>query len=279
MSLEIFKRNERLEEIFNRVAKQYDTLGPKYFAYFGKKLVEHVSVGKGTALLDVAFGKGASLIPASQYVGGNGRVIGIDFSQEMVKELQLLIHEKQLYNTNVLQMDAEILDFHDNIFDYVLCGLSLPLFSDSIGAINEMYRVLKVGGRLGISTWNKREKMGVLEKAYIKLIPNNNHQSLNNDILKPDFSSIEGIEKILKNVGLKNIDILIEEKTFYYKDEEEWWQEQWTNASRGLFEHIESMGADVLERFKEIAFIEIIENKDTNGIPFDAKVIFSIGQK
>jgi ubiquinone/menaquinone biosynthesis C-methylase UbiE len=279
MCLERVKRNERLEGIFNRTAAKFDSIGPKYFSYLGKKLVEYANVNEGATLLDIACGKGASLFPAIHSVGENGEVIGIDFSQEMVKATQSLICAQGLCNAKIIQMDAEKLDFLSNSFDYVLCGLSTSFFSDSLKAIDEMYRVLNNGGRLGLSTWKKREKNGVLGKAYNQLFPQDQRMSVNNIIELPDFGSVDGIEKILKNVGFKNIEMLIEEKTFYYKDEEEWWQEQWTNASRGLFEHIESIGTNALNKFKEAVFIEIMQYKDAQGIRFDAEVIFSFGCK
>ena len=84
MNLENFKRNERLEGVFNRVAANFDSIGPKYFSYFGEKLVEYLRVNEGAVLLDVACGRGASLFPAAHGVGEKGKVRGIDFSKEMV---------------------------------------------------------------------------------------------------------------------------------------------------------------------------------------------------
>jgi len=277
MSLDMFKSNERLEGVFNRVAANFDSIGPKYFSYLGGELVEYSRVKEGTTLLDVACGKGASLFPAAHSVGENGQVIGVDFSKEMVKETQSLICVNGLRNAKVMQMDAEKLDFLDNSFDYVLCGLSTSFFSNSLIVMDEMYRVLKDEGRLGLSTWKKKDNKGVLDKVYTKLFPENQNRNLNNITGRPDFGSVDGVEKILKNIGLKNREIIVEEKTFYYKDEEEWWQEQWTNASRGLFEHIESLGA--INEFKKEAFIELMEYKDVHGIRFDIEVIFSFGQK
>jgi len=61
LSSEIVKRNKRLEGIFNRVAANYDSIGPNYFSYLGEKMVEYAKVNEGATLLDVACGKGASL--------------------------------------------------------------------------------------------------------------------------------------------------------------------------------------------------------------------------
>lgn len=273
------KRNERLEGVFNRVAAEYNTIGPRYFSYFGEKLVEYSKIKEGSKILDIACGRGASLFPAIQSVGEKGQVVGIDFSQEMVRETQNLICNKTLRNAKVLQMDAEKLDFNENNFDYVLCGLAIAFFSDLLTSINEMYRVLAKGGKLGLTTWKKRESRGILDKVYGELFPTIQHTNLNNIVGRPDFGSVDGINAILKAADFKNIEIFVEEKCFYYKDEEEWWQEQWTNASRGLFEHIQKLGADTMERFKEVTFVELMKYKDENGIRFNADVLFSFGEK
>ncbi|MBM7616184.1 class I SAM-dependent methyltransferase [Alkaliphilus hydrothermalis] len=279
MHSEKVKRNERLEGIFNRVAANYDSIGPNYFTYFGQKLVEYATIKEESTLLDVACGKGASLFPASHSVGEKGHIIGIDFSQEMINETQLQIHKQNLCNAKLIQMDAELLDFPDNYFDNVLCGLAITFFSNPISSVEEMYRVLKDGGKLGLSTWKQREQRGVLDKAYSKAFPEIQQKKSVNVSSRPDFGSIEGIERILKNAGFRNIDIIVEEKTFYYNNEEEWWQEQWTNATRGFFEHIDTIGPDALNKFKETAFNVINEHKDAQGIRFDAKVLISFGYK
>lgn len=279
MNLETFKRNTRLEGVFNRAAPTYNTIGPNYFTYFGNKLVEYAKINEGRTLLDVACGKGASLLPAAHHIGNNGQVIGIDFSEQMLKETQSLIYSQGVINTKVMQMDAENLDFPENNFDYVLCGLSIAFFSNSLVSVGEMHRVLKDNGKLGLSTWKRRDKPGVLDKAYKTLFPQNPDPNLNNNMLRPDFSSIDGINNILKNAGFKNIEIFEENKTFYYKDEAEWWNEQWTTASRGLFERVESLGPDAIKKFKKVAFTELMKYKDDNGIRFDADILFSFGHK
>lgn len=271
------KRNVKLEGVFDRVAETFDSIGPNYFSYFGQKLVEYAEIESGSNVLDVAFGRGASLFPAAESTCINGQVVGIDFSHEMVDQTSKFIKENGIHNIEVMQMDAENLSFKSETFDTVICGLSTAFFSDSLLAVDEMVRVLRFGGKLGISSWKKRENIGVIGRAYKKLFPETQTASSANPDLSPDFSTVDGITKILENAGLKDIEVKVEQKIFYYKDEAEWWQEQWTNASRGLFERLESLG--VIEEFKRLAFIEIQEHKDEHGIRFEPEVLFAFGCK
>lgn len=114
----------------------------------------------------------------------------------MVSETQSLICAKGLCNAKALQMDAEKLDFPDSSFDYVLCGLAIPFFSDSLESINEMYRVLKNGGRIGLSTWKKRGGKGAIDKAYDTVFPKKQNMNSNNITSRPDFGSMNGIKNI-----------------------------------------------------------------------------------
>ncbi|WP_346920181.1 hypothetical protein [Clostridium sp. UBA7339] len=53
-----------ITNIFNKVSAVFDGSGPRYFTYFGERLVEFADVKEGERVLDVASGKGASLFSA-----------------------------------------------------------------------------------------------------------------------------------------------------------------------------------------------------------------------
>ena len=80
--------------VFSRAAATYDRIGPRFFAYFGQRLVAQAHLAPGAAVLDVAAGRGAVLFPAAQQVSPGGRVIGIDLSADMVRETTADIHAR-----------------------------------------------------------------------------------------------------------------------------------------------------------------------------------------
>lgn len=118
-------RNNSLQGIFDRASCTYTCVGPYYFNYFGERLVELSKIKQGNIVLDVAFGRGASLFPASDAVGTFGKVIGIDFSEGMVIETKNVLKNKENANIEILQMDAESLSFKQDTFDNAICGLSI----------------------------------------------------------------------------------------------------------------------------------------------------------
>src|SRR5215472_11226069 len=108
--------------LFSRAAPTYDRIGPQVFAHFGERLIELTRPAPDAAVLDVATGRGAVLLPAARQVGPGGRVIGIDLSSAMVREIEADIRSAGLSrHIETRQMDAEHLDFPDASFDQVLC--------------------------------------------------------------------------------------------------------------------------------------------------------------
>lgn len=276
----MYKRNERLEKIFDLVAKDFETVGPCYFTYFGHQLIERSEITKGKKVLDVACGRGASLFKAADTVGSSN-IIGVDFSMAMINELLDSAREKGFHDLRAIKMDAENLLFDDGSFDNVYCGLSLHFFSNPLLAIEEMHRVLKDRGKLGISTWGikRKHKKGVYERAYERVFPeaSNNMSRAGNDT--PDFSSEKGLKEILISKGFSDVVVQVETKTFFYETKEIWWNEQSNNAVRGFFERIKTKSPELFHDFKKAAFEEIEKDMINGRIEFDAVVLYGYGVK
>ena len=79
------EHKEWVAGVFDWASDSYDCTGPQIFTYYGKGLVGFSKIRSGSRVLDVACGKGAVLIPASDAVGKSGSVIGIDISNGMVR--------------------------------------------------------------------------------------------------------------------------------------------------------------------------------------------------
>jgi demethylmenaquinone methyltransferase / 2-methoxy-6-polyprenyl-1,4-benzoquinol methylase len=99
--------------------------------------------GSGWAL-DLATGTGdiASLMAHSY---PSGHVIGADFSLNMLQEAQKRF-QKQLIDWQAC--DANHLPYEDNSFESVTFGYLLRNVDDSLKVLQEVYRVLKPGGRV-----------------------------------------------------------------------------------------------------------------------------------
>ncbi|HVC83114.1 MAG TPA: methyltransferase domain-containing protein [Chloroflexota bacterium] len=109
-----------------------------------------LGLGAGTRVLDVAAGPGTSATHLAQRFGC--RVTGVDLSESNVvaaRETAMRLGVATL--TDFVVGDAELLPFPDESFDVVVCECALCTFPDKHTAVTEFARVLRLGGRVGIS--------------------------------------------------------------------------------------------------------------------------------
>lgn len=265
-----------ITELFNKVSPVFDSNGPRFFAYFGERLVQLSEVKVGEKVLDVATGKGASLFSSAKKVGEYGTVIGIDIAEGMVKETSLEIQRRGIKNTEVMVMDAEELEFTSEKFNHIHCGFGIFFFPNYKVALNEFMRVLKVGGRFSFTTFlNKNDKKFIwLDKLVEKYLPELEEEAQEEN--GPNFDTEEELYKILDEANFKNIKILNEEKTFFYKDEQEWWDKLWTH---GYLTLLEAIPQDKMAEFKTEVFDNLSKIKEPEGIAVTMFVLYAFGEK
>ena len=113
-------------------------------------LGEAIGLGPGDRVLDVASGKGASAIHLANRFGCH--VTGLDFGPENISAAKAhAANEGVAHLTAFRQGDAEALPFAAAIFDAVVSECSFCTFPDKAAAAGEMARVLRLGGRLGLT--------------------------------------------------------------------------------------------------------------------------------
>ena len=131
--------------------KQYDNVGLKHYTKAAELLINAVDI-KDKTVLDVGCGTGiASFLALDK--GSAHKVLGIDISENMIRECQKKAKNRELNNDKAAfrKLDAEDLDFSDDSFDIVLSGLMLGFAPNPAKVIKEIVRVLKPGGTIAIS--------------------------------------------------------------------------------------------------------------------------------
>lgn len=109
-----------------------------------------LKLGPTSRVLDVAAGKGSSAIFLAQRFGC--QVIGVDYSAKTVAEAISAAEKAGMADrVQFKQGDAERLAFGDGEFDAVICECAFCTFPDKRAAAVEFARVLRPGGRLGLS--------------------------------------------------------------------------------------------------------------------------------
>jgi len=266
--------------VFDRAARTYDTVGPAFFSYFGERLAKTAGIFAGARVLDIAAGRGASLFPAARAAGPGGRVTGIDIAPSMVKETAGEISRRAVKNADMRLMDAENLEFGDNSFDIALCGFCVFFFPDAGRAIREVYRVLKPGGKVVLSTWGKTDTRDMVHELVAKYMAQAGGSQKAPLSASKNYEEPAELVEFLSKEGFKSVKTLFDKKDFFYGSKDEWWQAQYSHGHRGTLEKIEkTFGKDGLERFRRDAFGLLEQFKQAEGYRQSMNVLFSTAVK
>jgi ubiquinone/menaquinone biosynthesis C-methylase UbiE len=266
---------------YDRAAHLYDQVGARRFTYFDSLLVERLNIPVGAHVLDLACGRGAMLFAAAEKVGATGQVIGIDLAPRMVEHTHAEIQQRGLAQASVLLMDADDPAFEPESFDFILCGFALS-FLDFDHLLPKLRHLLKPGGTFAAAqTCNPDDdKENFARWAWLF--------DLTKAVFPPDFSppaawiaprrlsKPEQIESVFTQTGFTDMRTEKHATTFYFRDEDDWWQWEWSQGSRFW---VEGMSPEGLGRFKRESMEHLRVMQTPQGIPMLDGALFAIGKK
>jgi SAM-dependent methyltransferase len=133
----------------------------------GESLAEAIDVRAGARILDVAAGNGnASLAAARRFA----EVTSTDYVPDLLRKGQARAEAEGL-NIAFEVADAEALPFADSSFDAVLSTFGVMFTPDHARAAQEMLRVIRKRGRIGLANWTPEGFIGQLFKVVGTYVP------------------------------------------------------------------------------------------------------------
>lgn len=115
-----------------------------------RQLGQLLQLDRDQYVLDVAAGQGASALFLARHFGC--RMVGLEYGRPSPLATQeAAVHGRLVQQTLFVQGDAEALPFASHLFDAILCECAFCTFPDKRQAAAEWVRVLRPGGRMGLS--------------------------------------------------------------------------------------------------------------------------------
>jgi ubiquinone/menaquinone biosynthesis C-methylase UbiE len=134
----------------------------------GELLCERLDIMPDERCLDVACGAGNTSLAAARRAWGN--TIGIDYVPALLKRARERAAAERL-NVEFIDGDAESLPFGDGEFDVVTSTFGAMFAPNQQRAADELLRVCKPGGRIGMTNWIPEGYVGQMFMTVSKHAP------------------------------------------------------------------------------------------------------------
>ncbi|MBK1655995.1 bifunctional demethylmenaquinone methyltransferase/2-methoxy-6-polyprenyl-1,4-benzoquinol methylase UbiE [Allochromatium vinosum] len=146
------EKAKRVREVFDSVATRYDVMNDLMslgiHRLWKRHAIELSGVRRGQRVLDLASGTGDLAYRFSGLVGPDGLVVMTDINAAMLGEGRTrMLDRGRVGNIQYSLVNAEQIPFESDLFDCVTIGFGLRNVTHKQNAIDEMFRVLKPGGR------------------------------------------------------------------------------------------------------------------------------------
>jgi arsenite methyltransferase len=158
----------------------------------------------GEVCVDLGCGRGNDVIRMAQVVGDKGLVYGLDISDGMIEKANKTAAKLEVTNVSFVKSELESLKLPSSIADLVISNCTINHASDKISVWNEIYRILKKGGRFVISDIYSLEDV----PDEYKNDPVAVSECWAGSIKKDEYL------KIISNAGFSEVNILEESKPY-----------------------------------------------------------------
>jgi arsenite methyltransferase len=113
--------------------------------------INYSGASDGEICVDLGSGRGTDVIRLAETVGNNGFVYGIDISEGMLQKARNTAERLGITNVEFISSSLENIRLEHGIADLVISNCTINHSSDKQSVWNEVFRILKKGGRFVVS--------------------------------------------------------------------------------------------------------------------------------
>ncbi len=257
------------------LAEKYDEISNIQFDN-GSILIDRLGVKERDNVLDIGCGTGRLAQYLSGIVGHRGKVVGIDPLDQRINIARKKIKVKNIYFEIGVSDDLSL--FEDSIFDHVILNAVFHWVINKEETLEEIYRVLKPGGLIGINT-QARESPGCLKLTADSVLSREQYARTvvptEDPMTKYAVTSSE-LKRLLEASGFRNIDLEPRKTKRYYRDSGEI-IDLVTSSSFGNF--LLHVPDNLKKRATSEIASELEKASNEKGIEFISNNVFAIAKK
>ncbi len=184
---------ENRKAFFDRHAASWDErLWPTEQMARLSELVRSFGLVPGNAVVDVGTGTGIILSFLRQAIGGDGRLIAMDFSFRMLGQA---IGRHPDSGALLINASVESIPLRAGESDHVTCFAAFPHFPNKKKALQEMVRVLRPGGQLTVAHLKSAEEINQL------------HSRMGGAVAHDSLPDPEALQRLMEDSGLSEVTV------------------------------------------------------------------------
>lgn len=166
--------------------------------------IDHSKAKTNEVCVDLGSGRGTDVMRLAEEVGPDGFVYGIDLSDGMIQKSRKLAQKMGVENVKFIQTELEHLPIEDNSADLIISNCTINHASDKQLVWNEVYRILKKGGRFVVSDIYSTKPVPEMYRADPTAVAECWAGSVTREVYLGQ----------LKNAGFKTVEIIEESKPY-----------------------------------------------------------------
>jgi ubiquinone/menaquinone biosynthesis methyltransferases len=143
-------KHQKVHQVFQTIYKKYDAMNSlisfNQHKTWRRMADELAAAEPGSKMIDICCGTGDWTLNLGRDVGPGGYVVGLDFSDNMLKIAKMKLDDTRLENIRLVNGDAMNIPYEEATFDGATIGFGLRNVPDYLKVLQEIYRVLKPGG-------------------------------------------------------------------------------------------------------------------------------------
>ena len=185
-------------------AENYDRyLGPILFESYGQYIASKIDTEQVSSVLEIACGSGRVTRHLRKALPADVMLWATDISGDMLN-----IANREIDNDGIIFQaeDAQKLSFADNSFDLVICQFGMMFLPDKKKGFEEIFRVLKPGGKFMFFTWDDTLNMPLFKLLVDDLIlPHFRDEDTTRFKVPFSMHQSQSLIDWMKNAGFKNV--------------------------------------------------------------------------
>ncbi|HEX7167074.1 MAG TPA: methyltransferase domain-containing protein [Acidimicrobiales bacterium] len=208
---------------YDAASRDYEDASRDFWQYLSTRTVERLALRPGERVLDVPVGTGPSAIAAASAVGTTGRVVGVDYAEQMVAIARDKVRAAGCANVTLEVGDMTALARPDQPYDAIVCVLGLFFVDDMPAVARSFYDLLSpAGGRMGVAVFGERffdPMRDVFVEAVHDVVPGF-------DVIQPwcRLDREDVLRQVFDDAGIPDVGIDTDEDRLPLPSPDDWWR-------------------------------------------------------